>query len=87
MGKFNVYGESEGRLEITKEGGIKAVITKAILEKIPIPLQSGTVFLTGTVSHISVTANCTVCGIRFMLSGEDFLSVVQFIKECTDPIQ
>ena len=57
------------------------------IEKIPIPLQSGTVYLMGIVSHISVNANCTVCGIRFLLNGEDFPSVVQFKKECTDPIQ
>ena len=57
------------------------------IEKIPMPLQSGTVFVAGTVSHISVTADCTVCGIRFVLNGDDFLAVVQFKKECTDPIQ
>ena len=57
------------------------------LEKIPIPLQSGTVYLMGIVSHISVNANCTVCGIRFLFDGEDFPLVVQFKKECTDPIQ
>ena len=57
------------------------------IEKIPMPLQSGTVFVTGIVSHISFNANCTVCGIRFLLNGDDFLAVVQFKKECTDPIQ
>jgi hypothetical protein len=57
------------------------------IEKIPIPLQSGTVYLMGIVSHISVNANCTVCGIRFLFNGEDFLALVQFKKECTDPIQ
>lgn len=57
------------------------------IAKIPIPLSGGTVYLTGTVSHISVTASCTVCGIRFLLDGDDFLSVVQFIKEYSNPIQ
>ena len=37
MGKFNVKGEAEGRLELTKEGSINLIVTKAILEKIPIP--------------------------------------------------
>ncbi|MDF1593425.1 MAG: PilZ domain-containing protein [Desulfobacterales bacterium] len=57
------------------------------LEKIPIPLQSGTVNLAGIVSHISVSANGTVCGIRFVFNREDFPLLVQFKKECTDPIQ
>ena len=57
------------------------------IEKIPIPLKSGTVYLMGIVSHISVNANYTVCGIRFLFNGEDFPSIVQFKKECTDPIQ
>ena len=57
------------------------------IEKIPIPLQSGTVYLMGIVSHISVNANGTVCGIRFLFNGEDFLSAVQFKKEYTDSIQ
>ena len=56
------------------------------IEKIPIPLQSGAVNLVGIVSHISVNAHRTVCGIRFIFHGEDFSSVVQFKKECTDPI-
>ncbi|MEW6674344.1 MAG: PilZ domain-containing protein [Thermodesulfobacteriota bacterium] len=57
------------------------------IENIPLPLQTGTVYLMGTVSHISVNANGTVCGIRFLFSGNDFVSVVRFKKECTDPIQ
>ena len=51
------------------------------LEKIPIPLQSGTVNLKGAVSHISITADCTVCGIRFIFDGDEFSSIVQFKKE------
>ena len=53
------------------------------LEEIPIPLQSGPVILKGFVAHISVTDSCTICGIRFLFSGDDFDSIVQFRKERT----
>jgi hypothetical protein len=56
------------------------------LEKIPIPLQSGTVNLMGTVSHISINADRKVCGIRFIFEGDDFSRIVQFKKECTYPL-
>ncbi|MFA5008228.1 MAG: tetratricopeptide repeat protein [Candidatus Omnitrophota bacterium] len=36
MGKFDVHGQSEGHLELPKEGGLRLVVTKAILQKIPI---------------------------------------------------
>ena len=50
-------------------------------EKIPIPLQSGTVNVKGIVSHISTTTAFTVLGIRFLFSGEEFNSIIQFKKE------
>lgn len=37
MGKFNVKGQCEGRLELTKDGALYLIITKAFLERIPIP--------------------------------------------------
>jgi len=77
---------NEGMGIVLEKDGPQFFIGERI-EKIPIPLKSGTVFLTGMVSHISVTSNCTVCGIRFLFSGEDFITLVQFKKECMDPIQ
>jgi len=37
MGKFSVAGESEARLELGDDGALNVIITKAFLEKIPIP--------------------------------------------------
>lgn len=37
FGKWTVMGRGEGRLEMTKTGGMKIVITKAFIDKIPIP--------------------------------------------------
>lgn len=37
MGKFNVKGECEGHLELSKDGALYLIITKAFLERIPIP--------------------------------------------------
>ena len=51
------------------------------LENIPIQLQSGTVNIKGLVSHISVTTACTICGINFLFSSDEFKSILQFKKE------
>lgn len=51
------------------------------LEKIPIPLEQGTVHLRGIVTHISVTSKSKVCGIMFLFEGNDFKHVMQFKKE------
>ena len=51
------------------------------VEKIPLPLENGPVYLKGIVSHISVNSSGTVCGIRFQLSGDEFQTVVRFKKE------
>ena len=53
------------------------------LEEIPIPLQGGTVNVKGAVTHISINDTCTVCGIQFLFSGDEFNSMVQFKKERT----
>jgi len=37
MGKISIDGESEWRLELTKEGSINLVVTKVIIDKIPVP--------------------------------------------------
>lgn len=71
---------NEGIGIILEEGGPRFFIGERF-EKIPIPLQSGTVNIKGIVSHISTTATATVLGIRFLFSGEEFNSIIQFKKE------
>jgi hypothetical protein len=51
------------------------------LEKIPIPLESGTVNVQGIVSHISYTATGQTCGIQFMFSGAEYEAVIRFKNE------
>ena len=51
------------------------------LDSIPIPLRTGTLSIEGVVSHISITASCTICGIRFLFSGDEYKSIIQFIKD------
>ena len=75
---------TEGLGIILEEKGPRFFIGER-LEKIPIPLQSGPVILKGFVTHISVTDSCTICGIRFLFSGDDFNSIVQFKKERSLP--
>lgn len=62
-------------------------VTGERLENIPIPLDSGTVSLKGIVSHISVTAERKICGIRFDFGGTDFSVAVKFKRERTLPSQ
>ncbi len=53
------------------------------IEDIPISLSSGTINIRGVVSHISVTLTQKICGIRFLLTGEEFKSVMLFKNERT----
>ncbi len=71
---------NEGIGLILEDGGPQFV-TGERLETIPIPLKDGEVNVKGVVSHISITAKSSVCGIRFLFSGPDFESIIQFKKE------
>ncbi|MGD8366957.1 MAG: hypothetical protein PVG78_04885 [Desulfobacterales bacterium] len=51
------------------------------LDSIPIPLESGPVTVKGVVSHISVSAAATLCGIMFLLDSEQFGLIARFQKE------
>ena len=51
------------------------------LESIPIPLKSGPVTVKGVVSHISVSADATLCGIMFQLDSKQFELIARFQKE------
>ena len=77
---------SEGIGIVLEEDGPRFFIGER-LEKIPIPLQNGTVKVKGIVSHISITTTCTLCGIRYLFSGDEFNAIIQFKKERTDPSQ
>ncbi len=76
---------TEGIGIILEEKGPRFFIGER-LEEIPLPLQSGPVTLKGFVTHISVTDSGTIYGIRFLFSGDDFNSIVQFKKERTHPL-
>ena len=70
-------------------GGIGVVLEKdgpefntgERLDPISLELTDGPVDLQGVVSHISVATGKTVCGIRFLLTGDQFDRVIQFKKE------
>ena len=72
---------SSGGIGVLLEKGGPEFITGERLEKIPLELQNGTVNLKGVVSHISVSTEKTICGIRFLLTGDEFDTVIQFKKE------
>lgn len=71
---------SEGIGVVVVEGGPEFSMGERI-ENIPLKLQSGLVSLKGVVSHISVSTEKTICGIRFLLTGDEFDTVIQFKKE------
>jgi len=56
-------------------------ITGERLDPIPLELTDGRVLLQGVVSHISVATDKTICGIRFLLTGDQFDTVIQFKRE------
>jgi hypothetical protein len=51
------------------------------IEDIPISLSTGIINVRGVVSHISVTLTQKICGVMFLLTGEEFKSVIQFKNE------
>ncbi len=51
------------------------------LEKIVLPMQSGSLTVKGVVTHISLNASHTVCGIRFDLTSDEFKAISHFKKE------
>jgi hypothetical protein len=71
---------SEGIGVVLKKDGPE-FITGERIDGIPLELQSGQVKLNGVVSHISVSTDKTICGIRFLLTGDQFDTVIQFKKE------
>ena len=85
--RFHVSDISNEGIGIVLEEGGPRFFTGERLEKIPLPLQNGTLDLKGAVTHISITGTGTICGIRFIFSGSEFKSIVQFIKERTQTKQ
>jgi hypothetical protein len=71
---------SDGIGVVVVEGGPEFSMGERI-ENIPLKLQSGLVKLKGVVSHISVSTEKTICGIRFLLTDDEFDTVIQFKKE------
>jgi hypothetical protein len=54
-------------------------------EAIPLPLQAGPVPVKGVVSHISVSAAGTRCGIMFLLESGQFDLITRFQEERRRP--
>jgi len=78
---FELHDISSGGIGVVLEEDAPGFITGERLDKIPLELTNGPVSLKGVVSHISVSTSKTVCGIRFLLTGDDFDTVMQFKKE------
>lgn len=78
---FVVHDISHGGMGILLEEDGPHFFMGERLQGISLPLAGGAVSLDGVVSHISVTAEKRVCGIRFLLRGDDFDSVIRFRKE------
>jgi len=78
---FELNDISSGGIGVVIEKSGPEFITGERIEKIPLELQSGMVNLKGVVSHISVSTEKTICGIRFLLADDEFDVVIQFKKE------
>jgi len=72
---------SNGGIGVVLEKDGPDFITGERLDPIPLELTDGRVHLQGVVSHISVATDKTICGIRFLLTGDQFDTVIQFKKE------
>jgi len=72
---------SSGGIGVILEKDGPEFVTGERLDQIPLELTDGPVTLKGVVSHISVSTDKTVCGIRFLLTGDQFDTVIQFKRE------
>ena len=78
---FDVNDISSGGIGLILEEGGPEFITGERLDHIPLELTEGPASLQGVVSHISVATDKTICGIRFLLTGDQFDTVIQFKNE------
>jgi len=78
---LKVNDVSNGGIGVVLEKGGPEFITGERLDPIPLELTDGCVHLQGVVSHISISTDQTICGIRFLLTGDQFDTVIQFKKE------
>jgi len=78
---FELNDVSSGGIGLILQEGGPDFITGERIAHIPLELTDGPVSLQGVVSHISVLTNKTVCGIRFILTGDQYDAVMQFQKE------
>jgi hypothetical protein len=78
---LEVHDVSSGGIGVVLEKDGPEFITGERLDAIPLELTDGRVHLQGVVSHISVATDKTICGIRFLLTGDQFDTIIQFKKE------
>ena len=78
---LEVNDVSSGGIGVVLEKDGPEFVTGERLDPIPLELTAGPVNLQGVVSHISVSTERTICGIRFLLTGDQFDTVMQFKKE------
>ena len=78
---FRVNDISTEGIGIILEPGAPRLVIGERLDSIPIPLKTGPVTVKGVVSHISVSAAATLCGILFQLDSEQFGLIARFQKE------
>lgn len=78
---FELNDVSSGGIGLILREGGPEFINGERLDHIPLELTEGPVSLQGVVSHISVLTDRTICGIRFILTGDQFDAVMRFQKE------
>ena len=82
---FRVNDISNDGMGLILDAGGPQLVMGQRLDQIPIPLESGTVHIRGIVTHISVTEDATVCGIRFLFSGDQHQWIIKFKQEIRQP--
>jgi hypothetical protein len=78
---FRVNDISTEGVGILLEPDAPRLVIGERLESIQIPLKRGPVMVKGVVSHISVSAAATLCGILFQLDSEQYGLIARFQDE------
>ena len=79
--QFQINDISSAGIGIVLEKHKPQFVVGERLENIALPMQDGPLTVKGIVTHISLNASHTVCGIRLDLTSDEFKAISQFKKE------
>jgi hypothetical protein len=79
--RFRVHDIGAGGIGLILEKDGPRLFIGERIDRIPLPLEAGTLLMPGVVSHITVTAKCTVVGIHLQPDASQLKDLHRFQEE------